>query len=70
MNLKKRQRFMARFLTDPAFEARVRESPELIAATMDVPLEEVLRLVSVEARRIQAFRASRQVKARRRRGGD
>ena len=70
MSLKARQKLMARFLSDPAFEASVRESPELISTMMDVPIEEVLRLVAVEPRRIKAFRASQQVKARRRLGED
>lgn len=70
MSLRSRQTLMATFLSDPAFEASVRESPEQTALQMGVPLEEVMRLLSVEPRRIRAFRASQQVKARRRLGDD
>lgn len=66
MSLKTRQKLMATFLSDPTFEAKVRESPELIAGIADVPLEEVLRLIGLEPRRLQVCRASQQVKARRR----
>lgn len=68
MKVAKRNEVLARFLSDPEFEHRVRSRPEAIATEFSVTPAFIESLLCIEDRRLQAFRGSRQVKERRRRG--
>jgi hypothetical protein len=58
-DLAARQALVARFLDDPAFEARVRDDPRRTADELGVAVEFVERLAKVAPHRVKAFRASR-----------
>lgn len=62
------QKVFARFLDDPFFEKRLREAPEAVAASMGATPEYGRWLSTLDPKRVAAFRASQQVKARRRDG--
>ncbi|MBO6934917.1 MAG: hypothetical protein JJ863_08075 [Deltaproteobacteria bacterium] len=66
MSLAARQAFLARFLTDPATEKRVRSQPELVAAELQLAPEFVRRVAAIAPERVRSFRRSRVVKAERR----
>lgn len=68
MSLAKRNEVLALFLSDPEFESQVREAPNAIATEFGVSVVYVESLLGIEERRLKAFRGSRQVKERRRRG--
>lgn len=63
-----RQRLLARFLDDPAFEAELRADPRRVAAREGVREDEGIRLAAIEPARVAAFRASRVHKDRLRSG--
>jgi hypothetical protein len=54
-----RQRVLGRFLSDEAFEARVRSDPSEVARSEGVSLEFVERLARITPERVAAFRRSR-----------
>lgn len=54
----RRQRVLARFVSDVEFEARVRNDPAAIASEESVSLDFVCRLASVTPARVAAFRKS------------
>lgn len=63
------QLLVARFLADPAVERAVRADPEGAAAAHGVEVDVARRLAALDARRVAAFRASREHKARVRASG-
>ncbi len=63
-----RQALVARFLTDPEAELRVRRDPVAAAQAKGVPLELARWLAGLDPRRVEAFRSSRVHKSARRRG--
>jgi hypothetical protein len=62
------QLLVARFLADVAVERAVRADPEGAAAAHGVEVAVARRLAALDARRVAAFRASREHKARVRAG--
>ncbi|MCH9687636.1 MAG: hypothetical protein K0V04_39770 [Deltaproteobacteria bacterium] len=68
MTLAARQGALARLLTDPTFEQRVRAEPEQVGRELGLTPQYMAWLARLDPARVAAFRASRQVKHRRRRG--
>ena len=66
MNVGDRQAALARVLTDPELEQRLRADPEAAAAELAIDVEDARRLAAISPDRIRAFRASSRVKAHRR----
>lgn len=64
------QALFARFLSDPAVEAKVRADPDAVAADHDLPPDRVRWLAALSGRRVRAFRRSQAVKDARRIGQD
>lgn len=56
------QALLARFLTDPAFEARLRASPADVANEQGVDPRLAERIARLAPERVEAFRRSRQHK--------
>lgn len=56
------QEFLARFLVDTEFEARVRASPVDVAREHGVDATEVERIARISPERVEAFRRSRRHK--------
>jgi hypothetical protein len=67
-DLAARQRLLARYLDDPAVEARVRADPAGEARAAGVDEGYARWLAGLDERRVAAFRRSRVHKARRRSG--
>ena len=68
MSAQTRQRLLARFLDDPAFEAQVRKDPKRAAAAHGFELAFARWLAQLDPVRVRAFRKSQVVKAARRGG--
>ena len=56
------QAFLARFLAEPDFEARVRASPVAMAREHGIEPEEAERIARIAPARVEAFRRSRRHK--------
>ncbi len=68
MSLAARQSLLARFLTDPEMEKRVRADPKSVASELGLAPPFVRKLAAIAPERVRSFRRSRVVKAKRRGG--